>query len=272
MIEILCDSINTATGIRVTTFLLSEFPKSFLAQLNTHRVFSRNAASSRAIPVKKTIAKVLNNPFIPTFTRNKKGMQGIDDLSEKEKNEAVKLWKYAIDSAVSYARALADLGIHKQEVNRLLEPFMYVPVIITATEWTNFFNLRCADDVQPDFCAIARLMKHLYERSEPKSLAPGEWHIPLLQLQDKVCLSLLQNLKISAARSARCSLENHLGEFDYEADFELHDRLIEEMHFSPLEHQCKALPSDIRCHNLRSWMSYRAHVEDKLPIRDVVLI
>lgn len=140
--EIIRDSINP-NGRRITTFIL-EFPRMILAELNTHRVFSKNSASSRAIPFNKMLKSVQEEPFIPiAFQKHHSGMQGENYLVGTQKELAVNKWLLARDKAVETATSLYNEGVTKQLCNRILEPFMMHKVLLTATEYDNFFDLRC---------------------------------------------------------------------------------------------------------------------------------
>lgn len=262
--EILADSLNTATGDRITTFILPRFPKILTQEILTHRILSRNSASSRAIPIHKVIENILADPYIPTFTRNVKGMQGLNDLSIKQIADAQAVWQRSMHEAIANAQRLIEVGVHKQEGNRLVEPFMRIPIIITATDWRNFFELRTKDDVQPDFRDIARKMSVLYQRSTPKKLAVNEWHLPFINYSPSSDIKDI--LKICAARCARVSYLNHYGIINLESDYSLHNRLIADAHVSPLEHPAKALPESTPCRNFKGWMQYRVHVEEGVAI------
>lgn len=143
--EILADSLSPQ-GHRLTTMKVT-FPRFILAEFNTHRMFSRNSASSRAIPFKKMVKMVEENPFIPmAWQKDHKGMQGTEYLfadQPEHTNHPKWGWLRARDEAVKAAIRLSELEVTKQLVNRLLEPFMWHTVIVTATEWENFFKLRC---------------------------------------------------------------------------------------------------------------------------------
>jgi len=141
--KIITDSVNK-NGDRLTTFILT-FPRFILAELNTHRAFSRNSASSRAIPFKKMVKSVEENPFIPiAWQKDHKGMQGTEYLNQDaDEGLIVRDWLSARDNAVEVAKSLNKEGVTKQLCNRLLEPFMWHTVIISATEFSNFFELRC---------------------------------------------------------------------------------------------------------------------------------
>ena len=195
--KILLDSINPV-GNRITSWILT-YPRFFHSEIMTHRVFSRNAASSRAIPVKRMIDDIRQNCAMPIFWgKNQAGMQAKEELDNTEKyaevrkdlpygegllittkkQEAKREWLLARDSAVKHAEKMLELGLHKQIANRILEPFMHMTVIITGTEFENFFALRAHPDAQPEFQDLAYKMLDIYQLSEPKKLKAGEWHIP----------------------------------------------------------------------------------------------
>jgi hypothetical protein len=139
--KILADSVG-AHGVRLTTFELC-YPRMIHSEFMTHRMISRNAASSRAIPVEKMIKRVEEDPVEPLFWgANQKGMQAHQALTGLSLSLAQGYWEDAQYQAVSFARRLADVGAHKQIVNRILEPFSWITVIASATEWGNFINLR----------------------------------------------------------------------------------------------------------------------------------
>lgn len=141
---IIADSKNEL-GNRLTTFILT-FPRHILAEMNTHRVFSRNSASSRAIPFKKMLENVQKHPFIPiAWQKDHKGMQGTEYFTEQEVDDLglETTWLVQRDIAVAGAQELNARGVTKQIVNRLLEPFLWHTAIVTTTDWENFFHLRC---------------------------------------------------------------------------------------------------------------------------------
>lgn len=176
--EIIADSVSP-TGDRLTTFIVT-VPRIVLAEFNTHRAISRNSASSRAIPFKKMLEKVLEMPFIPIkYQKDHKGMQGQDYLNEQETVEADRVWLEARDKAVEQASLLnTDVSVTKQLCNRLLEPYLYHTIIATASEWENFFALRAHDAAEIHIQDLAFKMLDAYNESQPKRLNAGEWHIP----------------------------------------------------------------------------------------------
>jgi thymidylate synthase ThyX len=256
-------------GVPLTTFELV-MPRIVLAEFNTHRWFSRNSASSRAIPVAKMIRMVQEDPYIPThWGKNQKGMQADVEVDEPTAKRSEKAWLHARDLAVVQAQELLELGIHKQITNRLLEPFMWHTVICTATEWYNFFHLRNNPKAHPDIWVLAGMMQELYEDArEPEEVPYGKWHMPLLCPADileacarldggklwgtgEVPRELLSDrveellMHVSSARCARVSLLTHEGKRDLDDDLGLHDELLTNGHMSPFEHVARpATPQD----------------------------
>jgi thymidylate synthase ThyX len=261
--EIIADSKNTITEERITTFIV-RFPRIVLAELNTHRNFSRNSASSRAIPFDKMLDQVIEDPFVPIrFQRDHKGMQGSAYLTGEEHQLATNRWLSSRDKVVEQATLLnKNLNVTKQLCNRLLEPYMWHTAIITATEWENFFALRAHPAAEIHIAKLAEKMLEAYNRSIPKNLCPGQWHIPfaekmyrwrLLDLVkvdvdgDKMFTPDIEQslkVKIATARCARVSYLNFEGKDDYEADIKLHDSLAKMGHWSPFEHCARTMNGD----------------------------
>ena len=241
--KIIADSVSPA-GCRLTTMEVT-FPRIVLSEFNTHRMFSRNSASSRAIPIAKQLQRITDDPFIPVWWgRNQSGMQAEVELSGYERIQAESEWLAARDSAVAHVRQLMALGLHKQISNRLLEPWMWQTVIVTATEWSNFFALRANPMAQPEIRTVAVLMKELHEANEPSLINQGEWHLPFIQPEERDGAFEFSEeaRKISAARCARVSYLTHDGRRDLEADLNLYDRLASAGHMSPFEHVATPLP------------------------------
>jgi thymidylate synthase ThyX len=258
--RVLADSVSPA-GIRLTT-LEVRFPRFILAEINTHRVFSRSSASSRAVPTKKMIERVLQNPAMPVeWGVNKPGMSASEALTSEQEEEAKAEWLRARDSAVEHVRKLQMFNVHKQVVNRPLEPFMWHTAIISATEWDNFFNLRLADNAQPEMRVTAQHMRAAIDASKPTPVALGKWHLPLVQ-DDERSLPIEQLKKVSAARCARVSYLTHDGKRDIEKDVELCERLWSDRHLSPFEHVATpSMDSDFHA-NFRGWIQMRREIEN----------
>lgn len=255
--RIIADSVSPC-DIRLTTMEVT-FPRIILAEFNTHRMFSRNSASSRAIPVEKMIEKVCTDPFIPSrFPKNQKGMQAAEyfEPESEEYKEAAAAWLVARNDAVYAAKKMIELGVHKQIANRLLEPWLWHTVIVTATQWSNFFAQRCHPDAQPEIQTIAYRMKALLDENKPVPVYTGDYHLPFLQ-PDEHDLTLEQKIKLCAARCARVSYLSHDGKRDHEADYQLYNRLITGMHMSPLEHVAYARLHPETCGNFIGWVQHR---------------
>lgn len=255
------------SSYRITTMIV-RFPRCILSEMNTHRVFSRNSASSRARSLRTTIKQVLEDPYIPLFTENAKGMQGpfIDDADQLYM--AKKEWLIARDSAVDMAtwmllgagvtcsddvRERLDIyydkyygksreewdvmipNVHKQTVNRLLEPFMWHEMLITSSYWRNFFTLRMDEAAQPEIQAIATLMHEAIYESRP-DIFPE--HIPFVKREHHASQrALLYDLRKSAAECARISYVDRSTAGNKQGSEDLAMRLLSKGHMSPFEHQ-----------------------------------
>jgi thymidylate synthase ThyX len=267
--KILADSVSPA-GVRLTTMEVS-FPRMVLAEFNTHRVFSRNSASSRAIPVEKQLDRIRNHPFIPAYWgANQSGMQAEHELGSEAAQKAEAEWLAARDDAVKHVENLLEIGLHKQLANRILEPFMWHTVVVTATEWNNFFALRANPMAQPEIREIAEMMQKVYDDSKPTKLKEGDWHLPLIQPEERdgTFEKSEEARKISAARCARVSYLTHEGKRDLSADIILYERLTGGGHMSPLEHVARPMTSDELkksewAGNFRGWMQLRKLVPNE---------
>jgi thymidylate synthase ThyX len=252
--KIVADSLNLQ-GDRLTTFIVT-FPRIILAEFNTHRMFSRNSASSRAIPFDKMVKSVQENPFIPiAWQKNHKGMQGTEYHTDKLNIEAKEgEWLIARNYAVNQAKQLNSMDVTKQLCNRLLEPFMWHTVIITSGKegLQNFFNLRNHEAAEIHIQELAKRMLEVYNESTPKQLQAGEYHIPygdtINVLGDTDFKEdVLTKIQIATAKCARVSytvVGEESKEPNYENDIKLHDRLVESGHWSPFEHCAKAMSDE----------------------------
>jgi thymidylate synthase ThyX len=263
--SIIADSVNLF-GDRITTFVL-EFPRIILAEFNTHREFSRNSASSRAIPHSKMLDKIQNHPFIPIkWMKDHSGMQGGEYITDM--SDLISLptdWLHARDKAMEMSIELASHGLTKQMTNRLLEPFLYHKVIVTATNFENFFALRAHEAAEIHIQDLAYKMldvyNYNYRNNLIKVLQPGQWHIPFGDNIDESRIdSIFKSemdirkdgfwgqeeieqikIRIASARCARVSYDNFDGTDDYEKDIDLYHRLVSMGHLSPLEHCAMAM-------------------------------
>ncbi len=261
--KIVADS--TLRNSRLTSFILT-YPRFIHSELMTHRVFSRNAASSRAIPIEKVMAAVSDYPAHPErWGTNGRGMQ--DHGNHTDTNDCVKTWRTAVEQALGAAADLEALGLHKQIVNRVLEPFSHITVLVTATEWDNFFRLRAHSDAQPEFQVLAYRMLHEYLNHDPEELSEGEWHLPLVSEEEKQRLSNVDKRIVSVANAARVSYTSFDMERGVESQLALASKLMQSGHWSPFEHQALAASESYAAHypsNFKgSWVQYRQLVVGK---------
>lgn len=249
---------------RIDTLLL-RYPRFIHAEFMTHRLFSRNASSSRAIPVEKLIQSAIDEPAIPLhWGKNQKGMQADGEHDAHVEVEAAQdslngepwvmgrqeAWLSARDDAVEWARRFTQAGYHKQIVNRLLEPFTHITVVCTSTNWSNFLHLRDHPDAEPHMQMLARAVREALDGAEVQKLKPGEWHLPFVseaerkdaQFGPSQSPGINSLLALSVARCASTSYKTVDG-FDMTIDraVALHDKLVaaDPLHASPCEHQAQ---------------------------------
>lgn len=240
-VAVLADSTSN-TGSRLTT-IQATFPRPFLAEINTHRMFSRNSASSRAIPTEKQIERILEDPYLPQFNARVKGMGVGEPLTSDDQAKAEQAWLGARDAAAIAAGALLD--VDKSRANRLLEPFLWHTAIISATDWDNFLALRQPADgpvpnlnfpAQPEVQIVSRMIADALAESTPVLLGEGEWHLPLVTVDERTEHPIEYLKDISAGRLARVSYDTHEN-FEEPAVSALRTAgLKTNGHLSPLEH------------------------------------
>lgn len=289
--KVICDSISKE-GVRLTTMELS-YPRFIHSQFMTHRMFSRSCSSSRAVPSNKVLNRVADSTALPiSWGRNKAGMQAGLEFDQTTTIELNEMWISSCDNAVYWAERFERKGVHKQIVNRITEPFQYIKVVVTATEWDNFFKLRLGHATQPEMQHIAKLMKEAMDGSTPSKISlkePISWHLPYIGIKDIAkheigMLSAADLRNISAARCARVSYLNHDNtEPDTDKDIKLAMLLLSEWHMSPFEHQLTPMLSNkltdfnlenlekgvthvdrernLWSGNMRGWIQYRALLE-----------
>lgn len=289
--RIVTDSISP-TGVRMTTMEI-EYPRFILAELNTHRMLSKNSASSRAIPVKTMHEHIRANTAGPVFWGiNQPGMKAKEELRGADLSEAMYIWAIARDAAIRYSQELAGLNIHKQITNRITEPWMIMKTVISGTEWANFFWLRDHADAQPEIAELARKMRAAYDASTPQELNPGEWHVPYVNtyrslINNELCYSDGKGDDLSAEEarivSASCCAQVSYRKNDdsFEKASKIYQQLIESepAHASPVEHQATPMQytstnayepetweqgithlsanGDLWSGNLRGWVQFR---------------
>jgi hypothetical protein len=275
-------------GQMIVTWEL-EYQRFIHGEFMTHRLFSRNAASSRAIPVATIIDQVRKNPAMPIhWGQNQAGMQAKNVLSSALQVSAEYLWKKAANFAADIAEALTKVGLHKQATNRILEPFQTMKTVMTATCMDNFFWLRNHEDAQPEIRELARLMWEALQASEPFELKPGEWHVPYVgRVRD--CIGNLMylngempeskdnrtvviptvSLEHALAISSSCCAQVSYRKLDdtLEKALMVYSRLVESepVHASPFEHQATPLEYPvISPHALfikKGWVDGVTHVD-----------
>ena len=260
------DSIAKAE-VRLTTFQLT-YPRLIHAEFMTHRVFSRNASSSRAIPVAKVIEQVRTNPAMPIhWGSNQPGMQAGEEVDAETKKIAEHTWRLTANFAANQAERMMEMGLHKQVANRILEPYQFMQVVVTATEWENFFNLRLHPAADPNIHELARVMKEAHNKNIPKLMRKGDIHLPYITDDERVNFSDEDNAKASVARCARVSYLNHdKSQPNFEKDVALHNMLKDAGHMSPFEHVATPDESEFAIDtwwgNFKGWVQHRKMIED----------
>ncbi len=262
VVKIIKDSIHM--GNRLTTLQL-KYHRYIHGEMMTHRVFSRNASSSRAIPVKTMLKQVWNDPAMPVhWGANQAGMQAKSQLTGWKLKAARFAWKTAAKFACIFAWSMNKAGLHKQIANRVLEPWQFIHVIVTSTEWDNFFTLRDHPDAQPEIQVLAAEIKRWMDSSTPEMLGVEDWHLPYISNEEHKVFTLEECIKMSVARCARVSYLTHDGKKpDIIKDINLHDMLVvaEPLHASPAEHQAKPSKNPDFHKNFRGWLQYRSFLE-----------
>ena len=246
--KIIADSVSPE-GIRMTTMEI-EYPRFILAELNTHRMLSKNSASSRAIPVKAMHDHIRENTAGPVYWgKNQAGMKAKEALDLEDTIEAMMIWEQARDSAIEYSQELAELDVHKQITNRITEPWMTMKTVISGTEWANFFWLRAHADAQPEIHELATKMRDAYLKSIPVDMNPLDWHLPYVTTRrnergvieyfdaNEVWLTTNEARIISASCCAQVSYRK--SDDSVEKAKKIFAQLIESQpcHASPVEHQ-----------------------------------
>ena len=268
--KIIKDSVSLETGYRITTMEL-RYPRFIHAEFMTHRTFSRNASSSRAIPVHKMLEEIRRDPALPeVWVMNEPGMQGFTEADPRMQTYAVTEWRAGLHFAVEVADNMQKLGLHKQHINRVLEPWMHIKVVVTATDWANFFHLRLDGMAEPTMRVLAQKAQEAMQNSLPTMLDRGQWHLPYYDSDESVFRvgEVNRARLISAARCARVSYNNFEGKLSTEEeDLKLCEKLMGSgtLHASPFEHQATPdwiLQSDVYANdkewgNFTGWRQYR---------------
>ena len=259
-VKVVEDSLSPG-GVRLTTLTL-KYPRAIHAELMTHRMFSRNASSSRAIPVRKIRQDARTGMMWPVWWgANQPGMQARAELTGWRLTASKLVWAMLGYVSIAGAWTLDKLGLHKQIANRVIEPFSHITVVLTGTEdaFGNFFNLRCHPDAQPEMHVLAERVYEALQASTPKKLYDGDWHLPFVSAEERQKHTVDKLLRLSVARCARVSYLNHDGSNpDPGKDVKLHDDLLKAPHISPFEHQATpSVNSEKASGNLTGWIQYR---------------
>jgi len=278
--KIVADSIS-AYGKRITTFEL-EYPRFIHSEFTTHRMISKNAASSRAIPVNKMIENIIANTAMPIhWGKNQPGMSakeecdqmfnlswGHSDETMYPLNTREDMWRESRSFAIYVAEAFSRAGYHKQIVNRLLEPYQFMKVVATATEWDNFFWLRDHEDAQPEIRELARVMLLAMNQSKPVILYETEWHMPYFEngyWKEHFSNNTLEEaLMISSSCCAQTSYRK--SDDSLEKAIIVYNKLVESkpVHASPFEHQAKPMKhisSANDAMNIAKWEAGVTHLD-----------
>jgi thymidylate synthase ThyX len=273
--KIIADSI-ALNGKRITTFEL-EYPRFIHSEFMTHRMLSRNAASSRAIPLKSMLKLVWTNPAYPVhWGKNQAGMQAKEELTGFSLTATKFIWKWSGRLACAFAWGMDKFSAHKQIANRILEPWSHIKVVVTATDWDNFFWLRNHPDAQPEIHELAAQMWAAYSTHEPVLLSENQWHLPYLdeykiiaddlykiaksnkKIKIDKLISQSDAIKLSASLCAQVSYRK--ADESVEKAIKIYDRLVTStpVHASPFEHQAMPAKWDTTISgNFRGWIQYR---------------
>lgn len=272
-VKVIKDSI-THDDERLIT-IHAHYPRIIHSEIMSHRVFSRNARSSRAVPVKTMIQEVRDDPFIPWhWGKNQPGMQAAEEWNAPivyHDNEGhpfsftkEEVWKHVAFQAASSAEAFMNAGYHKQVANRLLEPFMYIDTLISSTSWENFFHLRDHEDAEPHFHDLAKMIRNAIDESQPEVLHPLEWHLPYVTDREKENFETETLIKLSVARCARVSYAPFDGDSSINKELERYKKLVssEPLHASPAEHQAQVFhgaswKNDLHGNFSPRWVQFR---------------
>ena len=267
---IIADSVCSETGTRLTTFEL-EYPRFIHSELMTHRMLSKNCASSRAIPINKMLQLVNDNPALPVWWgKNQPGMSAKEELEDKI--AAKVFWLEGLRHAVQTVEELNEVGLHKQIANRVTEPWQRMKTVITGTEWANLLWLRDHEDAQPEFAVLAACIRQEFENSVPEVLEPGEWHVPYVRTEqgplgrkyfadEYVEISAEDALKLSSSCCAQVSYRKNDESLAKAKD--IYDKLVgsDRKHASPFEHQGTPMKRHVP---FTSWAKGVTHIDREM--------
>ena len=256
--KVICDSVSPL-GIRLTSVEL-QLPRFVLPQLLMTRLWSRSCESLRARPVKSKWQEVADNPYIPTFKQNQKGMSPGPVLSLEDESAALEAVGELHLKTLNTVTRLMELGVCKEIANRYLEPFCYQRVLVTSTDFKNFLRLRCASDAQEEIQEVANRLQEALVASAPVRRA---YHYPYVTENEFANWSQGADKlrRVCMARCARISYLTHDGKRDTGKDLELAETLITSGHSNPAEHGCEMAPDNRRYGNHKGWISFRYQLE-----------
>lgn len=260
--EVIAHSI--ADGCPPLITVRAKYPRLIHPEMLTHRDFSRNAGSSRATPFETMVNLIKADPAMPVhWGAEQSGMQAGDEIADTE--DAKHRWLAALDDALWHAKLMHDLGVHKQVVNRMIEPFMHIDVLITSTNFDNFFALRAHEDAQPEIQAVAIAMRDAIEDSTPQDVSDNKgWHTPFVDL-NKPNLSINDGLNISTACCASVSFMTVDGKLmTLDRATKIYNKLAgsDPIHASPFEHVAHPSPEGgPGCRNFTKWTQRRHYIE-----------
>lgn len=264
--KIILDSV-APCGMRLTT-IEAEYPRYIHADLLTHRILSRNGLSSRAEPVANVIQRASDDPVEPlVWMYDAKRMQHGHIMSPDDAERCRTLWNASRDNALTCAREFLRIGLHRQYLNRIIEPYIRIKMVISATSWANFLALRCHPSPMPEIQQLAVTIARLLKASTPTPVADGGWHLPYVAEWERTATAYAYDVdtmaKVSTARGARASYGN-LGDSSkppsIDADLALYERLMVEdpKHASPAEHPAMATGDrNVRSGNFQGWIQFR---------------
>lgn len=290
--KVICDSVSP-DGVRITTLEI-EYPRFIHGEFMTHRSLSKNSSSSRAIPIQKMLDQIESNMAIPIYWgKNKSGMQAVEEVSKFDEAKSVLNWERSFNYTKERVLDMVDIGLHKQVPNRLTEPFQMMKVVVTGTDWDNFFNLRIHPDAQPEICMLAYKIYKAMEESEPVKLKVRDWHLPYVNIgwsgrgdityfnENFDVIDLEDAIKISASCCAQVSYRNT--DMSLEKADKIFNMLIKSdvLHASCFEHLATPIRNQeglingwdfgithqnkqgqLFSGNLRGWISYRQQLKD----------
>lgn len=270
--RIIADSV-TANGKRFTTFEW-ELPRLILAEVNTHRMLSKNTSSSRAIPLNAAIENIQKNPAFPVYWgKNQAGMSASEELTGEALNKAYELWQKGIDQNIALVREFQEVGLHKQTSARFLETGQLIRSVISGTEWENLWWLRDHSAAQPEFQELARVAHQAYKESVPQMILVSEWHLPYITSirnkesgemeyfdSDGTQLTLENAQKISASCCAQVSYRKN--DTSLEKALDIYEKLVgmDRAHSSPFEHAGTPIPLNTVPFDPSTWPQGVTHV------------